>query len=226
MSFLGKFEEACAAFIERAFAATFPSRIEPAQIARKLVATMEAHTVVETGGRIAPNAYEVRVHPEDFRRLTTFIDYLQTQWEALLADMAEKVGVGLPYPPRVTLRPDPALVLGAVDIAAAVAGDAARAAAAPATLMLRVRRGVSPATSYALVGTLTIGRGEDNDIVLADARVSRRHARITAHGGSVAIEDTNSSNGTFVNGSAVRSAQLVPGSLVVVGETEMIVEGG
>ena len=44
MSFLAKIEHACAAFIERAFAKTFPGDLEPAQIARKLVSTMEAQT--------------------------------------------------------------------------------------------------------------------------------------------------------------------------------------
>lgn len=54
MSFFAKLEHFCASLIERAFAKTFPSDLEPAQIARKLVATMEAQTRDDDGSLRAP----------------------------------------------------------------------------------------------------------------------------------------------------------------------------
>ena len=53
---------------------------------------------------------------------------------------------------------------------------------------------------------LTIGRDEDNDVVLDDQKVSRHHARIEIDGLSYRIVDLNSTNGTFVG-----DAQLLPG---------------
>src|SRR5438105_3133145 len=47
-------------------------------------------------------------------------------------------------------------------------------------------------------GSNRIGRGFDNDIVITDESVSRRHARITVAGGNIYIEDIGSANGVFV----------------------------
>lgn len=68
--------------------------------------------------------------------------------------------------------------------------------------------------------SLTIGRDHGNDIVLDDALVSRRHARLdppTAHSLAV-LHDLGSFNGTFVNGHRVQGAVQMPlGSEVIVG---------
>jgi pSer/pThr/pTyr-binding forkhead associated (FHA) protein len=55
-------------------------------------------------------------------------------------------------------------------------------------------------------------------LVIADAGVSRRHARISQVAGLYAIEDLGSTNGTFVNGERVTgSAPLVSGDLIELG---------
>jgi pSer/pThr/pTyr-binding forkhead associated (FHA) protein len=46
---------------------------------------------------------------------------------------------------------------------------------------------------------LTIGRAEDNDLVLSDAAVSAHHARIAKVQSAFYLEDLGSTNGTFVN---------------------------
>ena len=48
-------------------------------------------------------------------------------------------------------------------------------------------------------GSFTVGRLPDNQIVLADALVSRRHAEIKLSDGSYQIEDLSSLNGVYVN---------------------------
>src|SRR3954467_12555459 len=48
----------------------------------------------------------------------------------------------------------------------------------------------------------TIGR-EGCDVNLMDPEVSRRHAAIRDQGGSLAIEDLGSTNGTYVNGTRI-----------------------
>jgi hypothetical protein len=55
-----------------------------------------------------------------------------------------------------------------------------------------------------LVDTCTIGRVPDNDIVLANASVSSKHARISRTAEGFTIEDLGSRNGTFVNGEPVK----------------------
>lgn len=51
---------------------------------------------------------------------------------------------------------------------------------------------------------LTLGRDDDNDIVLPDRKVSRRHAVIRVERGRWVFEDQDSRNGTFINGHQLR----------------------
>ncbi len=55
----------------------------------------------------------------------------------------------------------------------------------------------------------TVGRAPDRDIVLSQANISRRHARLERRGESWQIVDEGSDNGTFVNGRAVDAATPV-----------------
>jgi hypothetical protein len=75
---------------------------------------------------------------------------------------------------------------------------------------------------------LTVGRGGQNDLVLAgDDFASARHARIEVRGDGVWVQDLESTNGTFVNGSRVSGAQrLDQGDVLRVGETDLRVEAG
>jgi pSer/pThr/pTyr-binding forkhead associated (FHA) protein len=63
-----------------------------------------------------------------------------------------------------------------------------------------VQREAGPELIMPLVDSVTVGRLEDNDIVVDDSTVSARHARLSRQNGNWIIEDTNSSNGTFLNG--------------------------
>ena len=59
--------------------------------------------------------------------------------------------------------------------------------------------------SFSILGSCAIGRSRENQIVLDDVRVSRRHALIHAHGSSIHwLMDFGSSNGVLLNGHRVR----------------------
>ncbi|HJW83297.1 MAG TPA: FHA domain-containing protein [Anaerolineae bacterium] len=51
---------------------------------------------------------------------------------------------------------------------------------------------------------ITLGRGEECDIVLPDRQVSRVHARVSRADDGFYVEDMGSKNGTYVNGMPVR----------------------
>jgi len=73
----------------------------------------------------------------------------------------------------------------------------------------------------------TIGRSKENDVVLNDRRVSRKHAHIVSTGGNFTIVDGFYENGQlrrsvnhlYVNGSPVLEKSLLPGDSVMIGET-------
>jgi len=57
----------------------------------------------------------------------------------------------------------------------------------------------------------TLGRQGDNDLVLLDSRISRRHAQILQTPEGFRIEDCGSRHGTFVNGDPVDDTRLLKG---------------
>jgi len=68
---------------------------------------------------------------------------------------------------------------------------------------------------------MTIGRKSDNDIHLDNLAVSGHHAKIlTVHNDSF-IEDMNSTNGTYLNGSLVNKKPLSHNDLIKVGKHEI-----
>ncbi|MDQ3369007.1 MAG: FHA domain-containing protein, partial [Myxococcota bacterium] len=73
---------------------------------------------------------------------------------------------------------------------------------------------ISPGKSY------TIGRGIDNDIVLTDIAVSRKHFDLRHEGGSWILADRGSGNGTVINGSIEdQPFVLATGDLIEIGNT-------
>lgn len=66
----------------------------------------------------------------------------------------------------------------------------------------------------------TIGRGLENDIVLASQSVSRRHTRIEFRDGKTWVVDEASTNGTFLNDDTkpTRNGPMVPGDVLRVGD--------
>jgi len=68
--------------------------------------------------------------------------------------------------------------------------------------------------------SLTLGAAEKNDVVLQDAFVSSRHAKLTLRDGRVQVFDLGSTNGTYVNGVKIQSAELDDGQILKLGQCE------
>jgi pSer/pThr/pTyr-binding forkhead associated (FHA) protein len=64
----------------------------------------------------------------------------------------------------------------------------------------------------------TLGRRPYNDIVIDNLAVSGEHAVLQMVGGDVFIEDLNSTNGTYINGKAIKKQLLVHNDTVEVGK--------
>lgn len=72
---------------------------------------------------------------------------------------------------------------------------------------------------FRLVGrVIRIGRAADNDIVLDDKSVSRYHAILTILPDQVILEDLKSRNGSSVNGSKIKRAELKDNDHVHIGD--------
>jgi pSer/pThr/pTyr-binding forkhead associated (FHA) protein/uncharacterized RDD family membrane protein YckC len=69
---------------------------------------------------------------------------------------------------------------------------------------------------------LSIGRDPGNDVVIPDALVSRRHARIVFDGQQYLFHDCESSNGSLLNGDRVSERKLSDGDVLWLGASRLL----
>jgi pSer/pThr/pTyr-binding forkhead associated (FHA) protein len=88
-----------------------------------------------------------------------------------------------------------------------------------------MRAGPTPGKVFPVSGeSFTIGREPGNGIVINDAEISRKHARMAQQGNTYTIEDLGSTNGTFVNGVRLTAPHaLRPGEVIALGEQISVV---
>ena len=74
-------------------------------------------------------------------------------------------------------------------------------------------------------GKVQIGRGRDNDVVLADQEkgVSRTHAELRFENGRYIIVDLQSQNGTWLNGRRVERGEVPPGAEITIGDYRLTI---
>lgn len=75
-------------------------------------------------------------------------------------------------------------------------------------------------------GKTTIGRGDDNDIILPDGSVSAQHAWILHEDDGYRVMNMLSTNGIFVNGSKAHDAPLADGDRLRLGRAEFVFRAG
>lgn len=69
---------------------------------------------------------------------------------------------------------------------------------------------------------MTIGRNPKSDIVLESPTISGSHAQITKVGVDYLLEDTKSTNGTFVNMNAIKKHVLKVGDTIEIGHFKLM----
>jgi pSer/pThr/pTyr-binding forkhead associated (FHA) protein len=92
---------------------------------------------------------------------------------------------------------------------------------------LVVERGPRSGMTYRLPpGNTTVGRHPESDIFLNDVTVSRHHCRFHVADDAIRVEDSGSTNGTYVNEERIDTAELSPGDEVLVGRFRFVVAHG
>ncbi len=82
------------------------------------------------------------------------------------------------------------------------------------------------AAEYSLMkDEISIGRGEDNDVVIPHASVSRQHARLMRRDGGFELMDLNSTNGSYVDDRQIHgSAFLSSGTHLRLGDIRFVLQ--
>lgn len=119
-----------------------------------------------------------------------------------------------------------------LSIAVVESAETASILSAPGAF-LRVVRGPNAGSKFALnVGSLEVGRHPASGIFLDDITVSRRHCvfncTAAASDGStefaIAVSDTGSLNGTYVNRKLITTIDLAPGDEIQIGRYVATIE--
>ncbi len=93
--------------------------------------------------------------------------------------------------------------------------------AAKLSVKLVFPQGSANVTEFDLTGDeVSIGRGNNCDIILNDKKASRKNAIIRRAGLSFSIKDLGSANGTFVNGARVTEQELAGDDRIRIGNVE------
>jgi len=239
---------------ERPGARLFRPAIQPIQIQRRVERAMEHARRPTSGRVVVPDRYVVRLHPDDVPPDPDAAQRLADELADAALRFAREHRYSVSERPRVELASDPRIPRGDAAVAPAPTADhaarsAARVDAAPGSAQASGSDPIEDTARYAVpqvrvpatilrtvspdgrerrfeVATpmVTIGRAPDNQLVLADRRASRHHARLTARAGGLIFTDLDSTNGSIVNGKRVRELALGPGDRIELGRTVLIVE--
>lgn len=240
---LSRLENVAEQLIEGSVARLLKARLQPVEVARYLARAMEDGQVVGAQGEvIVPNAYWVRMHPDDFAAVESYRDTLQDELARYVSSLARAAGASMPGRPRVRVLGQSDVPLRRIRVVArvvsahprspdlthtrewspdvVVSAQSSSLATAAATFVLAYGGRQMPISE----AVITIGRSLDNDIVIDETSVSRRHAQLRRRYGQYVIYDLGSRGGTLVNGHPVREATLDHGDVVSLGGVELLFE--
>jgi FHA domain/FhaA, N-terminal domain len=232
---------------ERSSARIFRAPIHRVVVERRLERAMEERRRRVGDRVIVPDAFVVEARAADLDALAAEAGGVDALSEALAGSalaFARAHGYTMQRLPTVTLVAEPDAPTGdvrvaAVEMAAGRSGaidrrpaavdqtrvfEVPRASAVLASLEVREPSGRARRVEVG-GGPVVLGRDAACDIVLADARVSRRHARIAPRGGFLVLADLGSTNGTFLRGERIAEVTLGDGDVIVMGGTTVVVEG-
>lgn len=215
----------------------FRSRVQPIELAKAAARAMQRQQIVGPDGVEVSNAFTIRLHPDDLAPLDGFRVTLEARIARYLATFAEDRGLYPVGPIEVSLVGDsavyrrgirvdaemtdgsgPATGLGEIPLAAtaplprATVSAPRPAAISPGLLRLEDGRGILLDRE-----SVSIGRALDNDIVIADSRVSRYHLSIARDRHGFVVRDLGSTNGTQLGDRAISEDRLEAGDRLSLG---------
>jgi pSer/pThr/pTyr-binding forkhead associated (FHA) protein len=231
---VARFESFIERLMERTFARATGSRLQPVEVGKRLIRAMEAEQSVGVAGVLVPNVYDVYLSELDFEHFEPMQRSFIGELEIAVARAARRRQYHMVSRPLVRLHRDRALSDGDVRVAAHLQDveEPDLVASQHTGIMPQIDDLVQPVVpagpslllngrSFAILRSPTrLGRLPDNDIVVDDRRVSRKHAEVLQQAGRWMIVDRGSSNGTWVNGRRVQEAALHSGDTISLGGIE------
>jgi hypothetical protein len=183
-------------------------------------------------GRVyAADQYTLSFFARDLEQISTHASQVQLDLSRGLRSGLAECGVLVVRDPHVTLATDPTLGVRQVRVIAWHSRDPLKFS----RTMPVQQTGAEPkppAGAFLIVegrrhfplekSLVRVGRRLDNDLVLEDPHVSRRHAEIQLHGNRYLVVDLQSTVGTIVNGRPIQRHALTPGDVISIAGVQII----
>lgn len=238
MSQIARFEALAERLVEGTFARLFAGRLSPLEVATGLARAMEDYQVAGPDGTVqSPTHYWVYLHPADRDSLAAERPTLEKDLAHSIAELAAQAGLRLEATPVVYVLPDEGVGLHQVRVEArwqpqeptavestremeeSEAEEAETSTVPPGRpfLILEGRRHFD-----LLQPVVSIGRAVENDVILEDPRVSRRHAQLRRRYGHYVLYDLGSSGGTQINGYPIEECVLHSGDVISFAGVQVI----
>ena len=245
MGIIEKFERLIGTLIEGFFRRKIPKKIQPIEIGRALVASLEKNKQVSMARTYAPNHYVIYLNGEDLAHIRCVAATLTDELKGVLRDKAERDKLSFVGDLELEFREDGSLTMGAPRIVSSfheeevslmeeksytdldtrifhITSPKKLNNKAPAETRLVVQSDGTSNRVIQMMDGLTVGRGPSCHLRLQDGNVSRVHARFYRQKGAWIIRDNHSTNGTFVNEEPVTRSVLRHGDKIQVGTTILI----
>ncbi len=224
--------------VEGVFTSIFGKKVQAHDIALQLARSMESNLRYSSADElhpVAPDLYVIRFHPETakpWRAQPAFTDTLSDS----LADFAAQCGYSLHSRPIIRIVDDATLERGIVSIRAKHTNASENSTQSmqpihvknenhhdePPQIIINGKRIISLEDPF-----VSIGRSDENQIILDDPSVSRQHIQLRRRFGKFTLFDVNSKGGTYVNNIRVLEHQLQSGDVIRLGNTQIVfVSGG
>src|SRR3954464_693252 len=217
MSVLRNLEAKLEGLFEGAFSRAFKSRVQPVEIARKLVKEMQDNKTVSISHTYVPNNYIVYLSPQDREQFEGYEEGVLKELSDYLLEHARSEGLALVTRPTVEFRTDDRLGPGEFGTQGRLVRQPEDERAEPVeadfghTMVYSVDRSPRPlevppvaearamlvggGRRVALAGSrFVIGRSRDSDLTHDDPNVSRRHAELRREDGAWVVAELASTN--------------------------------
>lgn len=226
--YLKKLEKSLERIIEGRFIGAINDRIHPMEVAKRLSQRMRDEKLQILDRQYVPNVYLIHLSHADYKKFEGLSGTLQNELIQFLTMEVQDLDLRLIGEPAILIKESDNLNDGDIHINCLFTSitpgqkteeDLIRNAAKG---VLAIKEGFGKGEMYLLKGeSFSIGRSEQNDIVISDPKVSGDHCKIEWSGKNIIIKDLESRNGIIVNKKSVIEAELADKDEILLGFTTM-----
>jgi len=246
---MDRLEQLASRIIEGWTGRLFGAKLQPVQLAKRLIRAMESHQTVSLAKTFVPNSYVLSLSPTDFAQFEQYRRSLERDLSEAVLGAARDRGFTLLAYPTVELERDEDQAPGDVRVSCALVdatgeevdpGSKALGGVESGHTMVLDREALlhdkprAPKAELEIVRErrriklgaepCSIGRDQQNDVVLDDRAISRKHAEIRLRLGRYTLYDLQSTNGTYVNGRRVAEVVLADGDRITISGNDLVLK--